>query len=108
MRSRRREGANTGYQRTNPAVSASRPFLPFRRSPLSPESSRQFEKAGLATAIRQRQGSQRVADIDALAALKREDGPNLLIQGSTTLYPQLLAHGLLDRIVTMTAPVVLG
>ena len=54
------------------------------------------------------QGSQRVVDIRELATLKREEGPNLLIQGSTTLYPQLVAQGLLDRIVTMTAPVVLG
>jgi dihydrofolate reductase len=54
------------------------------------------------------QGSRRVGDMEALTAVKREDGPNLLIQGSTTLYPQLLARDLLDRIVTMTAPVVLG
>jgi dihydrofolate reductase len=54
------------------------------------------------------QGSHRVADMAALAALKAEDGPNLVIQGSSTLYPQLLQHGLLDRLVTMTAPVVLG
>ena len=53
-------------------------------------------------------GSHRLADIEAVAALKREDGPSLLIQGSLTLYSQLLAHGLLDRIITMTAPVVLG
>jgi dihydrofolate reductase len=54
------------------------------------------------------QNSHRLADMEALAALKREDGPSLVIQGSTTLYPQLLAHGLLDRIVTMTAPLILG
>jgi dihydrofolate reductase len=54
------------------------------------------------------QGSERLAEIEAVAALKREDGPNLVIQGSSTIYPQLLAYGLLDRLVTMTAPVVLG
>jgi dihydrofolate reductase len=54
------------------------------------------------------QNSHRVADMAALAALKREDGPNLVIQGSSSLYPQLLAEGLIDRILTMTAPVVLG
>ena len=53
-------------------------------------------------------GSHRLTDMDALAALKQEDGPNLVIQGSSTLYPQLLQHGLLDRLVTMTAPLVLG
>ena len=36
------------------------------------------------------------------------DGPDLLIQGSSTLYPQLLAAGLLDRLTVMTFPVVLG
>jgi len=54
------------------------------------------------------QGSRRVDGMEALAVLKREEGPDLVIQGSATLYPQLLAHGLLDRLVTMTAPVVLG
>jgi dihydrofolate reductase len=54
------------------------------------------------------QNSHRVADLAALAALKQEEGPNLVIQGSSTLYPQLVAEGLIDRIVTMTAPVVLG
>ena len=53
-------------------------------------------------------GSHRLADIHALAALKQQDGPDLVIQGSSTLYPQLLANGLLDRLVTMTAPIVLG
>jgi dihydrofolate reductase len=54
------------------------------------------------------QGSERVADFDALAALKATDGPKLVIQGSSTLYPQLLERRLLDRLVLMTAPVVLG
>jgi dihydrofolate reductase len=54
------------------------------------------------------EGSHRLADIEAVAALKREDGPSLLIQGSSTLYPQLIALGLLDRMITMTAPIVLG
>jgi dihydrofolate reductase len=53
-------------------------------------------------------GSHRLADLDALAALKAEDGPNLVIQGSSTLYPPLLARGLLDRLVLMIAPITLG
>lgn len=52
--------------------------------------------------------SERVSDLDALAAVKAGDGPNLVIQGSSTLYPQLLARGLIDRLVLMTAPVILG
>ena len=52
--------------------------------------------------------SSRLTGMDDLAALKATDGPRLLIQGSSTIYPALLAHGLLDRLVTMTFPVVLG
>lgn len=44
----------------------------------------------------------------AVAELKRSDGPDLLIQGSSTLYPPLLSAGLIDRLVVMTFPVLLG
>jgi dihydrofolate reductase len=54
------------------------------------------------------QGSHRLADLDALAKVKAEDGPDLVIQGSSTIYPQLLTHGLLDRLVLMIAPITLG
>jgi dihydrofolate reductase len=53
-------------------------------------------------------GSERLPDIDAVAALKAQEGPNLVIQGSSTLYPQLLQRGLIDRLILMVAPVVLG
>lgn len=52
--------------------------------------------------------SHRVGSIDELRAIRDGDGPDLLIQGSSTLYPQLLAAGLLDRLTVMTFPVVLG
>jgi dihydrofolate reductase len=45
---------------------------------------------------------------DAVGALKRSEGRDLLIQGSSTLYPPLLAAGLIDRLVLLTFPVVLG
>jgi dihydrofolate reductase len=54
------------------------------------------------------QGSRRLEGIDAIAAMKAQAGPNLVIQGSSTLYPQLLERGLLDTLVTMVAPVTLG
>ena len=54
------------------------------------------------------EGSHRLPGIDAVAALKARDGPNLVIQGSSTLYPPLLARGLIDRLVLMIAPMVLG
>jgi len=52
--------------------------------------------------------SHRLGTIAEVAALKQGDGPDLLIQGSTTLYPQLLAAGLTDSLFLMTFPVVLG
>ena len=45
---------------------------------------------------------------DAVAELKRSEGSDLLIQGSSTLYPALLSARLIDRLVLMTFPVVLG
>ena len=45
---------------------------------------------------------------EAVAELKRSDGRDLLIQGSSTLYAPLLAAGLIDRLVVMVFPVVLG
>lgn len=52
--------------------------------------------------------SHRLRDIDAVAELKTSDGPDLLIQGSSTIYTPLLAAGLIDRITTLTFPVLLG
>lgn len=52
--------------------------------------------------------SHALPDLEAVAALKASDGPDLIIQGSTTLYPQLLGHELVDRLILLTFPVVLG
>ena len=43
-----------------------------------------------------------------VARLKRQDGPDLLTQGSSGLIQTLLAHGLIDRIRLMVFPIVLG
>jgi dihydrofolate reductase len=45
---------------------------------------------------------------DAVAELKRSEGRDLLIQGSSTLYVPLLNAGLIDRLVLMTFPLLLG
>lgn len=45
---------------------------------------------------------------DAVAALKQTEGRDLLIQGSSTLYTPLVSAGLIDRLVLMTFPVLLG
>ena len=50
--------------------------------------------------------SHRLASVDAVAELKRSEGRDLLIQGSSTLYIPLLAAGLIDRLVLITFPVV--
>jgi len=52
--------------------------------------------------------SHRLDGIAAVKTLKDSDGPDLLIQGSSTLYPPLLAAGLIDELVLMTFPVLLG
>ena len=45
---------------------------------------------------------------DVVRKLKNTDGRDLLLQGSSTVYLPLLAAGLIDRLVLMTFPVVLG
>ena len=45
---------------------------------------------------------------EAVAELKKSDGRDLLIQGSSTLYPALLSARLIDKLMLMTFPVVLG
>ena len=54
------------------------------------------------------ENSHRLGSIDAVAALKQGDGPELRIWGSSTIYPGLLAAGLLDRLRLLTYPVTLG
>jgi dihydrofolate reductase len=45
---------------------------------------------------------------DAVVELKRTEGRDLLIQGSSTLYPPLLSARIIDRLVLITFPLVLG
>ena len=54
------------------------------------------------------ENSERVNEIEALRAIKQGDGPDIVIQGSGTLYPQLLQAGLLDELILMISPIVLG
>lgn len=56
------------------------------------------------------EGSQRLSGdaVTAVTALKNTAGRDLLIQGSSSLYQPLLAAGLIDRLIVMTFPVVLG
>lgn len=43
-----------------------------------------------------------------VARLKKEDGPNLLTQGSSNLIQTLLAHDLVDELRVFTVPLLLG
>ena len=52
--------------------------------------------------------SHRVGSFEELRTIKQGGGPDMLIQGSSTIYPGLLAEGLLDSLTVMTFPVVLG
>ena len=54
------------------------------------------------------QNTTAIPDVEAIAALKAQDGPDLLIQGSSTLYPQLVAAGLLDELTLIRFPIVVG
>jgi dihydrofolate reductase len=45
---------------------------------------------------------------EVVRKLKNTEGRDLLLQGSSTVYLPLLAAGLIDRLVLMTFPVVLG
>jgi dihydrofolate reductase len=54
------------------------------------------------------QNSHRVADLDGLRRVKATPGRDLCVWGSSTLQPQLLAAGLVDRLVLLTYPVLLG
>jgi dihydrofolate reductase len=43
-----------------------------------------------------------------IAELKREDGPNLLVWGSSVLFEALLANDLVDELTLLVYPIVLG
>src|SRR5213594_4433458 len=53
-------------------------------------------------------GSVLLRDIADVKRLKRQDGPNLVTQGSTQLVHALLANDLVDAMSIFTVPVVLG
>ena len=46
--------------------------------------------------------------LEELRAIKQGEGPDLIIQGSSTIYPQLLEAGLIDELTLMISPVILG
>jgi dihydrofolate reductase len=54
------------------------------------------------------QNSHRLAGVEDVARIKAEEGSDIIIQGSSTIYPALLQAGLIDELITMSFPVLLG
>jgi dihydrofolate reductase len=52
--------------------------------------------------------SHRLGSIDEVERTKAGDGADIVIWGSSTLYPQLLERDLIDRLVLLIYPVALG
>jgi dihydrofolate reductase len=46
--------------------------------------------------------------VDGIRRVKSQDGPNLILSGSSTLTSTLLEHGLADEVLLVVYPVVLG
>jgi len=54
------------------------------------------------------QNSHRLRGVEDVARIKTQEGSDIVIQGSSTIYPALLAAGLIDELILMTFPVTLG
>lgn len=54
------------------------------------------------------QNSHRLGSIEEVARIKADEGSKIIIQGSSTIYPEMLAKGLIDELILMTFPVTLG
>ena len=52
--------------------------------------------------------SHKLRSLDELKQVKAAEGPDIVLWGSSTLYPQLLDANLIDRFLLLTCPIVLG
>ncbi len=52
--------------------------------------------------------SHRLRNLDEVREVKAKDGADIVLWGSSTLYPQLLDAGLIDRLQLLICPIVLG
>lgn len=52
--------------------------------------------------------THKLRTMDDVAKVKQSDGPDLIIQGSSTIYPALLEAGLIDELLLMIFPILLG
>jgi dihydrofolate reductase len=88
-------------------------FWPYAEEPENKPMSEAFDRANKYVLTRGQQplewqNSHRLAGIEDVAKIKAQEGSNIIIQGSSTIYPDLLAGGLIDEMVLMTFPVTLG
>jgi len=52
--------------------------------------------------------SHKLRNMDDLRKVKAGEGPDIVLWGSSTLYPHLLEANLIDRLQLLTVPIVLG
>jgi len=88
-------------------------YWPYAEEPENKPMSEAFDRANKYVLTRgsqplEWQNSHRLSGIEDVARIKAEEGSDLIIQGSSTIYPDLLAAGLIDELVLMTFPVTLG
>lgn len=88
-------------------------YWPYAEEPENKPMSESFDRANKYVLTRgdqplEWQNSHRLSGIDDVARIKAEEGSDIIIQGSSTIYPDLLAAGLIDELVLMTFPVTLG
>ncbi|MXO76044.1 dihydrofolate reductase [Altererythrobacter aerius] len=96
-------------RRTYDIFAAHWPYAEGDEKPMSEA----FDKAAKYVVTRGRQplewqSSHRLGSIADIAALKKSDGPRLIVQGSSTIYPGLIEAGLIDELILMIYPVILG
>lgn len=75
--------------------------------------SRAFNKANKYVLTRGKQkldwaNSHKLRSIDALKKVKAGKGPDIVLWGSSTLYPPLLEANLIDRLNLLICPIILG
>lgn len=96
-------------RRTYDIFAAYWPFVEGEEKPMGEA----FDAAGKHVLTRGSQpldwaNSHRLSGVEDVAKLKASEGPDLVIQGSSTIYPALLAAGLIDRLSLIIYPIVLG
>ena len=88
-------------------------YWPYAEEPENKPMSEAFDRANKYVLTRgdqplEWQNSHRLRGVEDVARIKSEEGSDIIIQGSSTIYPALLAAGLIDELTTMTFPVLLG